>query len=611
MRVKLFLKKYYPELAGLIVFLIYFSTVSRSINEFDSGELATVQTVWGVAHPTGYPFFSILGYTFSKLPLPFTTIFKLNFLCVIWNTLTVIFLIKIVKCILENINNFVTDKDKNKLNWLINNNNYISVIAIISGFSFAFSITFWEQATRVEVYSLQLFLTSAIIYFSLKEFISIKTDDKKNVSRNLLIVSIFLGLAFSNHMMTLYLLPALLYLFFKHENFNKKSTLLLFKLGTITFLIAVSFYLLMMFRAQMSPLYMFGNPSSLSTMIDHVRGENYNKFMFSGLGTVKKQSTEFLKILSFNPDKQNFIGGEFSLMIVFIFPGIIFSAIFFKRIFTWAILLIITSLFFAFNYSIPDINEYFLVVFFCFSIMISISLIILLSFFKAKSFKLVIIFLATIFVALQLVLNYKPLNRKNDHFVEDYAKALLNSIPDRSFLISYNWDYVISPDFYIQNVELYRKDVNVIIINWLEKKWYKNDIKKNYKSLKEFLKNDYYITFDIINKFISKKKFDTGPGSYIIPDILTFKVVHDKNYHPARSPDFKIRFKKNRNEDEDYYYTLIAWILENRAEYELSFNKLDRAKIYINKILSDYPDYKLSNKLKNLVSKQNHKELTN
>ena len=87
--------------------------------------------------------------------------------------------------------------------------------------------------------------------------------------------------------------------------------------------------------------------------------------------------------------------------------------------------------------------------------MISISLIILLSFFKAKSFKLVIIFLATIFVALQLVLNYKPLERRNDHFVEDYAKALLNSIPQRSFLISYNWDYVISPDFYIQNVEIY------------------------------------------------------------------------------------------------------------------------------------------------------------
>ena len=261
MRVKLFLKKYYPELAGLIVFLIYFSTVSRSINEFDSGELATVQAVWGVAHPTGYPFFSILGYTFSKLPLPFTTIFKLNFLCVIWNTLTVIFLIKIVKCMLENINNFVIDKDKNKLNWLINNYNYISVIAIISGLSFAFSTTFWEQATRVEVYSLQLFLTSVIIYFSLEEFIRIKTDDKKNVSRNWLIVSIFLGLAFSNHMMTFYLLPALLYLFFRHENFNKNSTLLLFKLGTITFLIAVSFYLLMMFRAQMSPLYMFGNPS--------------------------------------------------------------------------------------------------------------------------------------------------------------------------------------------------------------------------------------------------------------------------------------------------------------------------------------------------------------
>ena len=73
--------------------------MSHSVNGFDSGELATVQATWGIAHPTGYPFFAILGFIFSKIPLPFSTIFKLNLLCVLWNSLTIFFLIKTVKYI--------------------------------------------------------------------------------------------------------------------------------------------------------------------------------------------------------------------------------------------------------------------------------------------------------------------------------------------------------------------------------------------------------------------------------------------------------------------------------------------------------------------------------
>ena len=178
-----------------------------------------------------------------------------------------VFLIKIVKYILENISCFVTERDRNKLNWLSLNNNHIPIVAVISGLSFAFSITFWEQATRVEVYSLQLFLTSIIIYFGIKGYISIKKNSKRFLAE--ISFAIFLGLAFSNHLMTIYLIPSLIYLFFKGKNINKKNLVLFFELGFISFFIAVFFYLIMMFRAQTNPPYMFGDPSSISTMIAH------------------------------------------------------------------------------------------------------------------------------------------------------------------------------------------------------------------------------------------------------------------------------------------------------------------------------------------------------
>jgi hypothetical protein len=43
-----------------------------------------VQATLGIAHPTGYPLFSILGYLFSLIPFPFGSILKLNILAALW-----------------------------------------------------------------------------------------------------------------------------------------------------------------------------------------------------------------------------------------------------------------------------------------------------------------------------------------------------------------------------------------------------------------------------------------------------------------------------------------------------------------------------------------------
>ena len=68
---KEFLVKYYSLIAGLLVAIVYLFTIAPSVIQIDSGELAAVQTTLGIAHPTGYPLFTIIGYLFLKLPLPF------------------------------------------------------------------------------------------------------------------------------------------------------------------------------------------------------------------------------------------------------------------------------------------------------------------------------------------------------------------------------------------------------------------------------------------------------------------------------------------------------------------------------------------------------------
>ncbi|MHB8337799.1 MAG: protein O-mannosyl-transferase family [Ignavibacteriaceae bacterium] len=82
-----FVKKYFAVLTGLFVFLVYLTTLAPSVVEIDAGELATVQATLGIAHPTGYPLFTMLGYLFSLIPFGFSKIYQLNLLTDVWCSL--------------------------------------------------------------------------------------------------------------------------------------------------------------------------------------------------------------------------------------------------------------------------------------------------------------------------------------------------------------------------------------------------------------------------------------------------------------------------------------------------------------------------------------------
>ena len=59
--------------ASAIVFaislLLYLITLAPSVDFIDAGELAAVAHTWGIAHPTGYPLFSLLAALWALLPI--------------------------------------------------------------------------------------------------------------------------------------------------------------------------------------------------------------------------------------------------------------------------------------------------------------------------------------------------------------------------------------------------------------------------------------------------------------------------------------------------------------------------------------------------------------
>src|SRR5437870_9716147 len=67
---------------------LYFLTAARDIVVGDTPELIRAAATLGVAHPPGYPLFTLLGHFFSVLPLG-PVPFRVNLLSVICDALAV------------------------------------------------------------------------------------------------------------------------------------------------------------------------------------------------------------------------------------------------------------------------------------------------------------------------------------------------------------------------------------------------------------------------------------------------------------------------------------------------------------------------------------------
>lgn len=67
---------------GLAVFFaafgIYAATLARTVAFIDSGELATASATLGVAHPTGYPLYTLLTHLFVRFLFFFEPIVSIN-----------------------------------------------------------------------------------------------------------------------------------------------------------------------------------------------------------------------------------------------------------------------------------------------------------------------------------------------------------------------------------------------------------------------------------------------------------------------------------------------------------------------------------------------------
>jgi len=499
MHVSLKLKIIFSAIIFLFPFLIYLYTLSPDVTFIDSGELATACLVLGTAHPTGYPFFTVLGKIFSFLPVG-EYIYRLNLMAAITTSCSLVVFFFLLIYLFEYLY-LTSQKDKSKTNISAT---LIYLSSFTATLTLAFSKTFWSISNSIEVYSLHILLITLIIFTFLRA--GLRTDKRKEVFY--ILFAYFLGLSFANHMSTLFLSLGLIYFYFAINGFNEvtfKRLLILI----IPFLAGLSFYIYLPIRGD-NPIINWGNPVTLENFYRHVTGKQFSVWMFSSFEITKKQFNYFISAYP-----KEFLYFPLILSVLGLFE--LFSRN--KKIAFFLIILFIFNILYAINYDIYDIDTYFLLTYIVNCFWIGFGIIFIFGRLKINS---KISYIMLLIPLILLFFNFDKNNERENFYVRDYTNNVFNSARPYSLIISTQWDFFVSASLYYQNIKNVRPDVIVIDKELLRKSWYLKHVE------------EYYPV--IYNR--SRNEFETFKT-----ELIKFEKYTDKYTKPVTNSDF-VELKK-------------------------------------------------------------------
>ncbi len=626
-------KSFLIHSSPLIVLILYLFTIAPGVVQIDSGELAAVASILGVAHPTGYPLFTLIGYLFTKVFFFTSKIHALNILSALYTFGGVFFVLKINKLLLNTLKTETKFQKKQKKKQILTqfDNEVINIIAISSTLITAFSKTFWLQSTSVEVYALHILLISTSIFFFLRAYFNTDTLEdiltKKTLVKEWMTFAFVLGLSFTNHMTSILVLPAMAYLYFDKYKFNFSSfKLILFML--LPFLIALTVYIYLPLAASNNPNINWGNPVDWERFKRHIMGWQYQSWIFSSTESASKQFNYFISIF---PAEFAYIG------LILYLLGIFQLSRKNRKVLIFLIILFVTCVLYSINYDINDIDSYFLLAFISTGLTITFGLLFLYEQFTHHFQKLKYLFF--VFPLIVMIFNYNRVDQSNNTQYQDYTKSILDSADNNSIIISYLWDFFISPSYYFQFVENYRKDVAIIDKELVRRSWYFNQIKRNYPEIyeksKSFIVNfipellkfernqkynpqlletyyrniiqsfiinnlnerTIYLTPEMVSNEIRNGWLTLPDSLQIIPELFMFRITKDTIYVPLKVKDYKINFMNDNSYYTETLKNLVITTHINRAMYELKYNKIDEARKLTEKILSISPQTQLPQEL--------------
>ncbi|MEM7332335.1 MAG: DUF2723 domain-containing protein [Chloroflexota bacterium] len=182
---------------------IYLLTTSTFVGRDDTFEFQVVVPQLGIVHPTGYPLYLLLGRLFSFLPLN-SIAWRINFG-------SIVFAITAVSILYITLQKWWRQP----------------LPAILTAVSIGVSATFWSQAIVAEVYALHALFICLVMMMLAKMMPWNQNENRAwSTERDVLVTAVLLGFGMTNHVTTVFLLPAtFLTLYFAVKNGAKLNFL--------------------------------------------------------------------------------------------------------------------------------------------------------------------------------------------------------------------------------------------------------------------------------------------------------------------------------------------------------------------------------------------------
>ncbi len=617
-------------LSFILPLCFYIFTLAPTISYTDSGELALACIKLAIAHPTGYPLFTILGKVFYLFHFG-EEAYILNLMCAIFSAFATVFFFNIIILLLNNIKSKAQGKNIHKYF----NDLTFNIIGLFSSFVLAFSRTFWDSANSIEVWSLHNLFIALLLYILIKAV-------TQSSEKYYLLFAYILGLSFTNHLSTIFALTGFIYLYFAYEGIGKISLRRLFLL-LIPFIAGLSVYIYLIIRAN-NNIISWIYPLDFYNLYYHITGKHFSGLMFKSFKSSIGMLTNFLE---FFPKEYFYVPLLISII------GIFYLGKLSKRYLLFTVLLFVFNVILAINYEILDFENYYYLTPFCVAIWFAFGILYLMIKFNLRTFIVTVI--SIIILLFPVTQNYSKVDESNNYVIRDYYMNFVSYVPENSVVVTEGMDVAMLASFYYQIIKGIRPDVVIFNDNLVATSpWYikfielhyknfyeksKNEFelylknildyhysnKKNfdnrnlissyaslYKSILE--KNDVYFTQEFTRKYLTNSVLTPVVKDYnLVPYGLFFKATRDSNFIDDGNPEFNYQIKEKPIEKlikEDPFYTIIIYAYYNsylsRANYLIQNQKYEQAEQLIKKADKLIPEeYKAKQMLNNLNQLKN------
>ncbi len=558
------LKKYFlPIIIFLFVFLVYLHNLSRSVYGGDVGDLVTAAKVMGVAHPPGYPLFTLLGFLLTRINF-ISPAFMVGIISAFSSALAVL------------IYYFLSlEFTKSKF------------IAFVSSFVLAFNYLFWFYAEIAEVFALNNLFVVLLIFLGFMYH-------KYKKEKILYILSFFVGFSFTNHQTIVLIFPSILILVL--ANYKKIFKKPKFVIKNILFVIlGLLIYVYVPIAASFSPVVNWDRVTDLKSFLRLLLRQDYGTFnagifasptfvqrviilktYFSDIILQLTLPVILLNILGafylFLKDKRLFI----SLLLAFVISGPLFIG--------YAGFPLLGSFFIGIYERFFVMSVVILMMFFPFGLLFFVQA--LNKIFAKKTFQNLFI---GVFLIIPISLFYYNFPKTDLHKIttgDDLAYDLISPLPKNSILFL-SGDTVLFNVWYVSYALNFRPDVRIINLNGLAGDVYFERKINDYKKAHPKEKNDKDLPIKVIkelfkiNPIFSYDAVQPSKGEKLIwiPYGLTSKLVASK--------------KDIKPKDDFTKENLLIWskfrFLNSKNKNNLALGSLTIAEtpsIYANALLS-------------------------